>query len=138
MGYAHFRIDRVLPAARDWQHASVSNGHLPPRDGGPVVGCFLSATFEPLPKRWKQGRLQLDADGIRWGPGLRGRAGGLLLPSPLRIQAVRDVRGWERVHIKAAFQIIEVGTDHGELRLAVPHERVPVVVDHIRANEQPS
>jgi hypothetical protein len=113
----------------------MSNGQLPPRDagsGGRVIGCFLCATFAPLPRRWKQGRLQLDADGVRWGPGLRRRDGGSLLPSPLRVQTVRDVRGWERVHIKAdAFQIIEVGSDKGEIRLAVPRERVPVVVDHI-------
>jgi hypothetical protein len=123
-----------------WQHAGMSNGQVPPRDagsGGRVVGCFLCGTFAPLPRRWKQGRLQLDVDGVRWGPGLRRRDGGLLLPAPLTIQAVRDVRGWERVHIKAdSFQIIEVGTVQGEIRLAVPRERVPVVVDHIRASEQ--
>ena len=115
----------------------MSNGQVvPPSDPaspGRVVGCFLCATFAPLPRRWKQGRLQLDVDGIRWGPGLRRREGGSLLAGPLTVRTVRDVRGWERVHIKGgAFQIIEVGAEQGEIRLAVPKERVPIVVDHIR------
>jgi hypothetical protein len=116
---------------------SMSNGQPPSPDAGShglVVGCFLCATFAPLPQRWKQGRLQLDVDGVRWGRGLIKREGGSLLPSPLTIQAVRDVHGWERIHIKAdAFQIVEVGTDQGEIRLAVPRERIAVVVEHIRA-----
>ena len=118
------------------------NGQVPPRHEstpGRVVGCFLCATFAPLPRRWKQGRLQLDVDGIRWGPGLRRRDGGSLLPAPLTVGAVRDVHGWERVHIKAgAFQIIEVGAVQGEIRLAVPTERVPIVVDHIRTTGERS
>jgi len=120
----------------------MADGGLDPGDGdtrGRVVACFLCATFAPLPRRWKQGRLQLDADGVRWGPGLRRRDGGVLLPSPLEVQVVRDVRGWERVHVKAgAFQVVEVGSEQGEIRLAVPRERVPVVVDHIRASGQNS
>ncbi len=120
----------------------MSNGQAsPPSEASPgrVVGCFLCGTFAPLPRRWKQGRLQLDADGVRWGPGLRRREGGSLLPSPLTVHAVRDVRGWERVHIKAgAFQILEVTTDQGEIRMAVPRERVPVVVDHIQATRPPT
>jgi hypothetical protein len=115
----------------------MSNGQVPPRDAGTpgrVIGCFLCATFAPLPRRWKQGRLQLYADGVRWGPGLRRRDGGVLLPAPLTVRAVRDVRGWERVHLKAgAFQVIEVGAEPGEIRLAVPRERVPLVVDHMQA-----
>ena len=118
------------------------SGEVPPGDAassGRVVACFLRATFAPLPPRWKQGRLQLDADGVRWGRGLRGREGALLLPSPLSVQAVRDARGWEKLHIKAsAFQIVEVDTAEGAVHLALPQERVGVVVDHIRANEQPS
>jgi hypothetical protein len=117
----------------------VSSDPSPPRDTGSrglVVGCFLSATFAPLPHRWKQGRLQLDVDGVRWGRGLAKRVEGSLLPSPLRIETVRDVRGWERVQLKDAFQVIEIDTDEGKLRLAVARERVPVVVEHIRANEQ--
>jgi len=120
----------------------MADGQLPPSDAvspGRVVACFLCATFAPLPPRWKQGRLQLDVDGVRWGPGLRRRETGLLLPNPLRVQVVRDVRGWERLHIKAnAFQIVEVGTDQGQIRLAVSRESVSAVVDHIRANEQHS
>jgi hypothetical protein len=116
----------------------MSESRLPPGyEGlpGPVVGCFLCGTFAPLPQRWKQGRLQLDADGVRWGPGSRGRDVGSLLPSPLRIRTVREVRGWERIHIRSdAFQIVEVETDRGEIRVALPRERVPVVVDHIREN----
>jgi hypothetical protein len=118
----------------------MADGQLPPSDAvspGRVVACFLCATFAPLPPRWKQGRLQLDADGIRWGPGLRRRETGLLLPNPLRVQVVRDVRGWERLHIKAnAFQIVEVATDQGQIRLAVSRESVSAVVDHMRATEQ--
>jgi hypothetical protein len=116
----------------------VSSGSLPPSDAdahGRVIGCFLCGSFAPLPQRWKQGRLQLDADGVRWGRGVAKRIEGSLLPAPLRIQAVRDIRGWERVHIKASFQVIEVETDQGRIRLAVARERVPVVVDHIRATE---
>src|SRR6476646_6948904 len=105
-------LTRGVAEARNWQHACMADGQLPPSDAvspGRVVACFLCATFAPLPPRWKQGRLQLDADGIRWGPGLRRRETGLLLPNPLRVQVVRDVRGWERLHIKAnAFQIVEV------------------------------
>src|SRR5476649_479284 len=98
----------------------------------PVVACFLCATFAPLPQRWKQGRLQLDVDGVRWAPGLRSREGGSLLPSPLRTESVRNVRGWERIHLKAdAFQVVEVKTDKGEIRLALPRDRVALVVDHI-------
>ena len=119
----------------------MANGDLPPSDSGsraPVVACFLCATFAPLPPRWKQGRLQLDADGIRWGPGLRGRQGGVLLSAPLSVKAVRDVRGWERLHIRNEFQIVEVDTEQGEVRVAVSRERVSVVVDHIRALAEPS
>ena len=120
---------------------AMANGDLPPSDSGsraPVVACFLCATFAPLPPRWKQGRLQLDADGIRWGPGLRGRQGGVLLSAPLSVKAVRDVRGWERLHIRNEFQIVEVDTEQGEVRVAVSRERVSVVVDHIRALAEPS
>ena len=109
-----------------------------PESRAPVVACFLCSTFAPLPPRWKQGRLQLDSDGVRWGPGSRGREGGVLLPSPLTVDAVREVRGWERLHIRREFQIIQVATGKGEVRLAVWRERVPVVVDHIRALEPPS
>jgi len=131
---------QLVPAvAATWQHAGMSNGHVPPREatsGGPVVGCFLCGTFAPLPRRWKQGRVQLDVDGVRWAPGMRRRDCATLLASPLRVEAVRDVRGWERVHIRAdAFQIIEVGADQGEIRLAVPRQRVAIVVEHIRACE---
>ena len=43
------------------------------------------------------------------------------------------------MHIKAgAFQIIEVGAVQGEIRLAVPTERVPIVVDHIRTTGERS
>jgi hypothetical protein len=115
----------------------MSDEQLPPRDAGArgrVVACFLCATFAPLPPRWKQGRLQLDIDGVRFGPGFRGREGGSLLPRPLTIDAVREVRGWERIQIKGgAYQVIEVGTDQGGIRMAVPRERVGEVVDHIHA-----
>jgi hypothetical protein len=106
----------------------------PPATGptSPVVACFLRATFSPLPPRWKQGRLQLDADGVRWGPGLKGREGGSLLPAPLLVQAVREAHGWEKLHIKAgAFQIVEVDTAEGAVHLALPRERIELVVDHI-------
>jgi hypothetical protein len=120
----------------------VSDGEVSPDDAaapGRVVACLLRATFAPLPPRWKQGRLQLDADGVRWGPGLRGREGAVLLPSPLRVQVVREAHGWEKLHIKAStYQIVEVESAEGAVHLALPRERVEVVVDHIRANEQPA
>ena len=120
----------------------MSHAEVPPDDAavpGRVVVCLLRATFTPLPPRWKQGRLQLDADGVRWGRGLRGREGAVLLPAPLSVQAVRDARGWEKLHVKAStFQIVEVDSAEGAIHVAVPRARVEVVVDHIRANEQTS
>ena len=107
-----------------WQHTRVSADADPPRDAAApvrVIACFLRATFVPLPPRWKQGRLQLEPNGIRWGPGMRGREGGLLLPSPLSVQAVREAHGWEKLHIKAsAFQIVEVESAEGPIHVAIP------------------
>lgn len=75
---------------------------------GRVITCFVRASFDPLPHRWKQGGLQLDQDGARWAPGVRLRGGGSPLPSQVRVQTVREVMGGETLRIKPGFfQVIE-------------------------------
>jgi hypothetical protein len=98
------------------------------------VTCFLCASFEPFPRRWKQGGLHLSEDGVRWAPGLRLRGGGSPLPSPVVVGTVRGVVGRERMHVKAGFfQVIEATTDRGDLRMAVPKDSVALVVNHLRS-----
>lgn len=101
---------------------------------GRLVTCLLRASFDPLPRRWNQGALQLDHDGARWAPGLRIRGGGCHLPLPVRVRAVREVTGGERLHIKPNFfQVIEAETERGELHLAVPRDSVSLVVERLTA-----
>jgi hypothetical protein len=97
------------------------------------VTCFVRSSFDPLPRKWKQGGLQLDGAGMHWAPGMRMRGGGSLLPSPLQVKGVREVEGGERMRVKAGFfQVIEVNTASGELLLAVPRDSVALVVDRLR------
>lgn len=101
---------------------------------GRLITCFVRASFDPLPRRWKQGGLQLDQDGARWAPGFRLRGGGSPLPSRVRVQTVREVMRGETLRIKPGlFQVIEADTDRGDLRLAVPKDSVALVVEWFRS-----
>jgi hypothetical protein len=103
---------------------------------GRLVTCFLRASFDPLPRKWKQGGLQLDQDGARWAPGFWMRGGGSPLPSQVHVQAVREVTGDEGLHIKPGFfQVVEAVTERGGLRLAVPRDSVALVVERLTSGE---
>jgi hypothetical protein len=53
---------------------------------------------------------------------------------PVRVRAVREVTGGERLHIKPNFfQVIEAETERGELHLAVPRDSVSLVVERLTA-----
>jgi hypothetical protein len=103
---------------------------------GRVVSSFLQASFDPLPRWWKQGGLQLDQDGARWAPGLKLRGGGSLLPSPVHVESVREAAGRERLRLKPSFQVIEAATERGDLRLAVPRHSVALVVERLTSDDQ--
>lgn len=103
---------------------------------GRIVTCFVRASFDPLPRRWKQGGLQLDQGGARWAPGFRLRGGGSPLPSPVRVEFVREVTGSEGWRIKPGFfQVIEAATERGDLRLAVPRDSVALVVERLTSGD---
>jgi len=104
---------------------------------GRLVTCFLRASFDPLPRRWKQGGLKLDQDGARWAPGFWPRGEGSPLPSQVQVQSVREVTGREGLHIKPGFfQVIEAATAPGDLRLAVPRDSVALVVERLTSGER--
>lgn len=104
---------------------------------GRVITCFLRASFDPLPGKWKHGGLHLDQDGARWVPGLRLRGGGSPLPSQVRVQTVREVKRGEALRIKPGFfQVIEADTERGSLRLAVPRDSVALVVERLVSGER--
>jgi hypothetical protein len=101
---------------------------------GVEVTCFARATFAPFPSGWKKGLLHLDARGARWSPGVA-RGDGTPLPLPIHVLLVREVKGAETLHLKARFfQVIETTCDHGDLRLGVPRDSAPLVVERIKAD----
>jgi hypothetical protein len=100
---------------------------------GRLITCFVMASFDPLPRRWKQGGLHLDETGARWSAGFWPRGGGEPLPSEVDVKLVREVTGVrEGLHVKKGyFQVIEARTDRGDLYLAVPRDSVALVVERL-------
>jgi hypothetical protein len=99
------------------------------------VTCFLRASYDPLPRKWKAGHLILNADAVRWSPGItRVRKEGTTLSPQLRVLSVREVEGAERMRLKPAFfRVSEAATEHGEVTLGIPKDSVALVVDRLRA-----
>ena len=129
-------IAAVGAPSRDGAPATDEDRRAAAGPEGRVVTCFLRASFDPLPRTWKQGGLLLDQDGARWAPGRWLRGGGSPLPSQVHVESVRDVTGDERLHVKPGFfQVIEAATERGDLRLAVPRDSVALVVERLTSGE---
>lgn len=131
-------IAAVTAPFRESAHATDEDRLAAAGPDGRLVTCFLRASFDPLPRRWKQGGLHLNQNGARWAPGLRPRGGGgLPLPSQVSVRTVREIAGDESWHIKVGiFQVIEADTEAGELRLAIPRDSVALVLERLTSDER--
>ena len=78
---------------REGASATVEDRRAASGPEGRLVTCFVCASFDPLPGKWKHGGLHLDQDGARWAPGFLLRGGGSPLPSPMRVQSVSRSHG---------------------------------------------
>lgn len=96
------------------------------------MSCFLRSSYDPLPRKFKQGVLSLKSDGATWTEGTSGRGTTVVLPLPLRVRAVLPVGGPGTWTIKKGlFEIVEVDADEGLLELAVPNASRRLVVSRL-------
>lgn len=97
-------------------------------DVGVSVTCFIRAGGPPLPQRWKQGVLEIRRGRLTWVPGLKPSGAGIAILPSARVLAVREVRGWEHLYVKARFfRVVEAVTETGPLWLGVPGDSVDLV-----------
>jgi hypothetical protein len=113
---------------------------------GVLVSCFVRASLESFPQKWKQGGLILDEGGARWVPGIRVRTlearshsdGGLPLPTSFRSLEMIEPKRWSKFGTMLVegrrvrpFQIIRATSAMGDVFFAVPRDSVVLVVEHL-------
>jgi hypothetical protein len=98
------------------------------RGEGRTVSCFLRATFDPFPGKFRQGVLRIDEVTVTWSPGVWGKGDALTLETPLDVRPVRPPGGPGEGSIKRnLFAIVEAASSAGTIELAVPTDSVQLV-----------
>jgi hypothetical protein len=126
---------------RTWQHRREEPDDLEEEIALVAIGpdqvdfeapASISYGTGSLSRRWRQGFLDVHADGLVW----RSRLG---LPprdhqlDGLQIKARRDPRGIERIMVHHHCQVLECELGGASLRLAIPRSYIPAVLRRIKS-----
>ena len=95
---------------------------------GRSVSCFLRSGHDRTHRRFRQGVLRLDQNGVSWANGTRGRGSVINFKLPVDVRRVRAAGGRGEWNIKKGlFQVVEADTAEGLIELAVPEASVQIV-----------